>query len=510
MPFLSLLTNPFTNLGIAGKSLYGVSVPRTYSFVNAPTSIGEKNLGNNDQYKDIDVNTINVDPGTVLYWTILHQTTSNADFLATNGSFTSNSLGNELGRFRIQTIKDATTEGSETFQIQIREQSITGEVVLTSPPITIEDTSLTPAYAFGTMPTSINEAAFTIGFPVLTTNVDDGTVLYWTINTSAAVTSADFSSLSGSVTIYSNRATFGLGTTNDLTTEGPETFTLSLRTNSITGPVVATSTSITINDTSTFQAPITNTFQYQIMGGGGPVGTHDGANFSAGGGGAGGFVPGTVLWTDRTKDSITWSIQVGAAGNLSSIYSSIFSFYAYGGGRGAGSNHAASSGGSGGGGSAGGGGSVYNVGGAGTTIGTVKQGNAGGKAWSFGYSNVGGGGGGYSGVGTPGGAGYSGNGGAGTTDWTGTYVCYGGGGKSAANITGASGSPGGSAPANSGGGGGGVTGTSQPLGGSGKVIIRYPETYRAPVFVVGNPSTYISGGYRYYVWTTSGTIKFAD
>jgi hypothetical protein len=54
----------------------------------------------------------------------------------------------------------------------------------------------------------------------------------------------------GSFTITSNAGSFVVNPTADLTTEGAETFTVSIRTGSITGPIVATSNTITVNDTS--------------------------------------------------------------------------------------------------------------------------------------------------------------------------------------------------------------------------------------------------------------------
>jgi hypothetical protein len=92
--------------------------------------------------------------------------------------------------------------------------------------------------------TSINEGS-TLTMNVTTTNVNNGTVLYWTVSRAG-----DFTVSSGSVTITSSAATFTITPTADNTTEGPELFTVSIRTTSINGPVVATTPNITINDTS--------------------------------------------------------------------------------------------------------------------------------------------------------------------------------------------------------------------------------------------------------------------
>jgi len=103
--------------------------------------------------------------------------------------------------------------------------------------------SPTPTYTFSDIPTSIDEGIAGT-FDVATTGVDNGTTLYWTIATNAG----DFETTSGSFTITSNTGSFTVTPTLDGTTEGSETFTVSIRTGSISGTVVATSGSVTIND----------------------------------------------------------------------------------------------------------------------------------------------------------------------------------------------------------------------------------------------------------------------
>jgi len=91
---------------------------------------------------------------------------------------------------------------------------------------------------------SINEgSALTVN--VTTTNVADATTLYWTVSNAG-----DFATSSGSFTITSNSGSFTVTPTADATTEGSETFEVSIRTGSTSGTVVATSSAITINDTS--------------------------------------------------------------------------------------------------------------------------------------------------------------------------------------------------------------------------------------------------------------------
>jgi hypothetical protein len=72
--------------------------------------------------------------------------------------------------------------------------------------------------------------------------------------------SGDFGTTSGSFSITSNSGSFSVTPTADFTTEGSETFTASIRSVSITGTVLQTSTSVTINDTSVPVAPFSLEF----------------------------------------------------------------------------------------------------------------------------------------------------------------------------------------------------------------------------------------------------------
>lgn len=193
------------------------------------------------------VTTTSVPNSTTLYWTISGTATS-ADFSdsAVSGSFTITSNTGSIVRTLTQ---DALTEGAEQFTLSIRTGSTSGTVVATSSPVTINDTQQTPTYQVSPNVSSVNEGG-SVTFTVTTTNVPNSTTLYWTI--SGTATAADFSdsSASGSFTITSNTGSIVRTLTQDVLTEGSEQFTLSVRTGSTSGTVVATSSSVTINDTS--------------------------------------------------------------------------------------------------------------------------------------------------------------------------------------------------------------------------------------------------------------------
>jgi hypothetical protein len=165
---------------------------------------------------------------------------------STTGSFI---IYNNTASVGFTIANDTLTEGTETFRLEL----LTGTTPYTDVTVTINDTSITPpttpTYSISPQTGNVNEGS-SITFTVTTTNVANGTTLYWAINGGSADPGADFSSYNGSFTISSNSGTFTVYPTADATTEGSETFGVGVRTVSVTGTEVATSGTITINDTS--------------------------------------------------------------------------------------------------------------------------------------------------------------------------------------------------------------------------------------------------------------------
>jgi plastocyanin len=105
----------------------------------------------------ITVTTSNVADATTLYWTA----TNAADFDVSSGSFTINS---NTGSFTVTPTADTSTEGAETFDVEIRIGSTVGTVVDTLTSITINDTSqgvaVSADYTFTV--TNVGASAYTI------------------------------------------------------------------------------------------------------------------------------------------------------------------------------------------------------------------------------------------------------------------------------------------------------------------------------------------------------------
>jgi len=193
----------------------------------------------------------NVGPDGTYFFTVLNGTSADADFSAVSGSFvvsgSTGGIDNGTGSFDITTVADRATEGSQTFQVQVRSGSVSGTVVVTSAVQTINDTSLTPAFTI--TPASINEGSlgsFTVN------NLGNAGTYFWTVLNGTTV-NTDFSAVSGSfVTSTPNgNGTFTVTPVIDYTTEGAQTFQVQIRTGNISGTVILTSASVTVNDTST-------------------------------------------------------------------------------------------------------------------------------------------------------------------------------------------------------------------------------------------------------------------
>lgn len=105
------------------------------------TLIGNVSTVNEGGIITVSVNTADYSEGDTLYWTIegVSGTVNASDFSALSGSFTIQA--NNFGHFSVTTTEDGTTEGFESFQIQIRKDSTSGTVLVIGEVLGINDTS---------------------------------------------------------------------------------------------------------------------------------------------------------------------------------------------------------------------------------------------------------------------------------------------------------------------------------------------------------------------------------
>lgn len=135
-----------------------------------------------------------------------------------------------------------------------------GRSVPSAPPPPPPPPPAVPTYVIDAFPFVVDEGS-SVTFTITTTNIPNGTVLYWTtnapddeLNTPSA---GDFTDgiTQGSITINSNSATLVRTLVEDSATEGDEVFVIRLRDGSTSGAILASSDPIIISDTSQSPPP---------------------------------------------------------------------------------------------------------------------------------------------------------------------------------------------------------------------------------------------------------------
>ena len=198
------------------------------------------------------VNTGGVNTAQPLYYSTGGASVDTGDFSdgSLTGSFNIVSTGatTGVGTITRSIATDFLTETSESFFIQIRTGSTSGSIVATSS--TVDITDVVPTFSVAVSSTTVDEGG-SISFTVSGSNIPNGTYYYSIEGVSGTVSSSDFSSnFSGSFTVSNNSGSFTITLADDLQTEGEEQFKVRIRRDSATGTIVATSSDITINDTS--------------------------------------------------------------------------------------------------------------------------------------------------------------------------------------------------------------------------------------------------------------------
>ena len=237
--------------GLGGALLQSTNVP-VYDVTPSATSVNEGSTIN------FVVNTENVSVGTTLYYGTLvgaagSSATSN-DLDALTGSFNIVSDGTATGGIGTVTrtiASDLLIEGPETFRLVIRTDSTSGTAVTFTSDITIND--LAPTATVGVSTTSVNEGQ-SVEFTVNTTNVPNGSTLYFSSGGSAEAADFTDNTLTGSFNVVGTGSSTGIATfTRTLVAEGPgtegsENFNIVIRNGSTSGAALTTTPTITIND----------------------------------------------------------------------------------------------------------------------------------------------------------------------------------------------------------------------------------------------------------------------
>lgn len=234
--------------GIGGALFQSGNAP-TYTVGASSTSIQEGATVN------FTVNTTDVGAGTTLYYSIIGNT-DDSDFTdnVQAGSFSLVSTGSTTGVGTITktAANDAlVNEITEAFKVIVSTGSTLGPQVGISSLVRITNLGL-PSYVITESAPSVNEGS-SVSFTVNTVNVGTPSTLYY--STGGTASAADFSnnSLSGSFSLVSTGSTTGIATfvrsiATDFNTESGEVFNIVIRTGSVSGTAVTTSSNVIIGD----------------------------------------------------------------------------------------------------------------------------------------------------------------------------------------------------------------------------------------------------------------------
>lgn len=231
-------------------NIYNGANASTVRFPDAPRYIltTNKSVATEDDTFTISLATVNVPDATNVPYTITGVNSADIEGESLTGNFTVNDSSASI---TFTTTPDFLTEGDEIFVLQLDNGRAAISIVI-SDTVTTADIA---TYVLSSAVTEVNEGqSFTVN--LTTANVDDGTVLPYTIT---GVTTADINGqpLTGNFVVSSGSASVTVTTTEDVTTEGDETFSIALNgypSNTLQVAIRDTSTDPTFTLTTTSAA----------------------------------------------------------------------------------------------------------------------------------------------------------------------------------------------------------------------------------------------------------------
>ena len=267
---IKLFTDAARQLQVASKNvtINDTSGSSSYAISPSTTSVNE---GSPLVY---GVGTSNVANGTTLYWSLSGSGITAGDF-SPSGLTGSGTINNNAFSVTRTLVADSTTEGNEVITFKLYTDSARTNEVASNSSVTIQDTSTTPAepaYTLSVSPTTVNEGD-TFTSTVTTTNVAQGTTIYWSAM-GANIDNNDYSSgsMTGSGTVgFDGTFQFSHTLANDVTTEGTETIAVKIFTNAGYTQQVGSTVNVTVNDTSATSTYNVSTDVSQVSEGAGQI-----------------------------------------------------------------------------------------------------------------------------------------------------------------------------------------------------------------------------------------------
>ncbi|WP_413413316.1 Ig-like domain-containing protein [Prochlorococcus sp. MIT 0701] len=241
--------------------IYDYGLRPSYDITTSTESIEDWIGLNEGQSLTTTINTTNVEEGTELYWRLDGDNFTEDDLAEgqLSGSFIVDT--DETYSLEHSFANDQTIEGPESLRLQLFSDPDFNQLAAAGPLVEISDTSTTPGQPTYTLSTSANEVeeGDELTTTVSTTNVEEGTRLYWQLGGSNTdITADDLSAgeLEGSATVDAQgRINFSHTLAEDLTTEGKESLQIKLFTDSARVAEVASSAIVDVIDTSTTPEP---------------------------------------------------------------------------------------------------------------------------------------------------------------------------------------------------------------------------------------------------------------
>lgn len=268
----------------------------------------------------VHVNWTNLPVNSTMTWSVVHITTSNADFNKNSGNLVNGSTITGSGVDSITTVLDKLTEGTETFRLEVKVTLPDARVITSQTDIiTLNDTSLTEVFtvsyssdALGnTTVTSANEGT-AVYLIVRSSNIPNGTTFRLNLpNTGAGFANDDDvePTISNSTfTITNNFASRRINILADRVTEGNET--LLIRTTRVDANISVDASLIIVDTSSTVNV----TCSLRLANGNKPTNN----NFNEG---QTGYL--LVSWTNGTiGDRIRPTLTAGAGNAVASDFNS--------------------------------------------------------------------------------------------------------------------------------------------------------------------------------------------
>ncbi|MCP9926249.1 M10 family metallopeptidase C-terminal domain-containing protein, partial [Synechococcus lacustris C3-12m-Tous] len=212
------------------------------------------------------VATTNVATGTKFYYALSGTGITTADFSA--GALTGEGVTDATGKFSFShtLANDLTTEGAESLEIKLYSDSARSIQLGSTASVSIADTSnKTPTYTITPSATTINEGS-RLTTTVTTTGVDRLSKLYYSLS-GTGITTADFAAgaLTGEGTTDSwGKFNFSHILAKDLLTEGTESISIKLYSDSDRTLQVGSTATVLIEDTSV-QIEFTGTINNDVL-----------------------------------------------------------------------------------------------------------------------------------------------------------------------------------------------------------------------------------------------------